>query len=156
MTSASGTALGTATVNDDGTFSVTLNPAQLNGQVLTLSQTDDATNVSGNATYQVPDVTDPAPVDNLAVSLNGLVLTGTGEAGATVTVSFQGVALGSATVAADGRFSVDLSTAQLNGQLLSVVQVDAGTNDSTPVNVSAPDITPPHCRPSLTWWTALS
>lgn len=143
VTSATGAALGTATVNDDGTFTVTLTPAQLNGQVLTLSQTDDATNVSGNATYQVPDVTDPAPVDNLAVSLNGLVLTGTGEAGATVNVSFDGVSLGSATVAADGTFSVDLSTAQLNGQLLSVVQVDAGTNDSAPVTVNAPDITAP-------------
>jgi len=143
VTSATGQALGTATVNPDGTFSVTLSPAQVNGQVLTLSQTDDATNVSGNATYQVPDVTEPAPVDNLAVSLNGRVLTGTGEAGATVTVSFQGVSLGSATVAADGTFSVDLSTAQLNGQLLSVVQVDAGTNDSTPTTVNAPDITAP-------------
>jgi len=143
VTSASGADLGTTTVDPDGTFSVTLGSAQLNGQVLTLTQTDGATNVSGNATFQVPDVTDPAPVDNLAVSLNGLILTGTGEAGATVNVSFQGAPLGSATVAADGTFSVTLTTPQLNGQLLSVVQVDAGTNDSTPVTVSAPDITAP-------------
>ncbi|WP_062382259.1 BapA/Bap/LapF family large adhesin [Pseudomonas abietaniphila] len=143
VTSATGAALGTATVDTDGTFSVTLNPAQLNGQVLTLTQTDDAANVSGNATYQVPDVTDPAPVSNLAVSLNGLILSGTGEAGATVNVSFQGAPLGTAIVAADGTFSVNLSTAQLNGQVLSVVQVDAGTNDSAPVTVTAPDITAP-------------
>lgn len=149
VTSGTGADLGTTTVNPDGTFSVTLGSAQLNGQVLTLTQTDAATNVSGNATFQVPDVTDPAPVDNLAVSLNGLILTGTGEAGATVNVSFQGAPLGTATVAADGTFRVTLTTPQLNGQLLSVVQVDAGTNDSTPVAVNAPDITAP-AQPTVT------
>ncbi len=141
--SAAGAELGSTTVDGDGTFNLTLTTPQLNGEVLNLTQTDLATNVSGTTTYQAADLIDPAQVDNLAVSLNGLILTGTGEANATVTVSYQGASLGTATVAADGSFSVTLSTAQLNGELLSVVQVDAGTNESTPVTVNAPDITAP-------------
>ncbi|MFJ3470237.1 BapA/Bap/LapF family large adhesin [Pseudomonas sp. NPDC090201] len=144
VTSASGAVLGTATVGADGTFSVSLSSAQLNGQVLSLTQTDVATNRSDVATYTVADVTDPLPVTGLAVSQNGLVLTGNGEAGAHITVtSSTGTLLGSGTVNANGTFSVSLSSAQLNGQVLTVVQVDAANNDSTPVPVTAPDTTPP-------------
>ncbi|MEN4750874.1 BapA/Bap/LapF family large adhesin [Pseudomonas sp. Ps21-P2] len=148
VTSATGASLGSATVLADGTFSVALSPAQLNGEKLNLTQTDAATNVSGTVVYQVADVTDPAAVTNLSVSQDGLTLSGRGEPGASVSVSLTGAsagtpALGTAIVLADGTFSVSLSTAQLNGQSLSVVQVDAALNDSAPVPVIAPDITPP-------------
>ncbi len=143
VTSATGSALGTTTVNGDGTFTVTLSAAQLNGGVLHLTQTDVAGNVSGSLAYQVPDVTSPAPVDNLVVSHDGLTLTGTGEAGATVSVSVQGAPLGTATVGADGSFSVLLSTAQLDGQTLSVIQTDAAAHTSIATSVPAPDLTAP-------------
>jgi len=143
VTTADGVSLGSATVNADGTFSVTLNTPQLNGETLHLTQTDTGSNVSTDATYQVRDVTDPAPVDDLAVSQNGLVVTGTGEPGATVSVSLAGTTLGSATVGADGTFSVTLSSAQVNGQTLTVVQADVAGNDAAPATVSAPDTTPP-------------
>ena len=148
VTSATGASLGTTTVLADGTFSVTLSSAQLNGQTLNVTQTDAANNVSGTLPFQAADVTDPLAVTNLAVSQDGLTLTGRGEPGATVTVAVTGApqgtpALGTATVRADGSFSVPLTTAQLDGQSLSVVQVDPAQNDSTPVAVNAPDITPP-------------
>ena len=144
VTSASGADLGSATVQVDGTFSVALTSAQLNGQTLNLTQTDVASNVSATLVYQVLDVTDPAAVTNLSVSQDGLILSGNGEAGATITVSVAGTpVLGTAIVRADGTFSVPLSIAQTNGQSLTVVQVDAAQNDSTPVPVIAPDITPP-------------
>ncbi|WP_272905092.1 BapA/Bap/LapF family large adhesin [Pseudomonas petrae] len=144
VTSASGASLGSATVQADGTFSVALSAAQLNGEKLNLTQTDVATNVSGTVVYQAADVTDPAAVTNLSVSQDGLILSGSGEAGATITVSVAGTpVLGTAIVRADGTFSVALSTPQLNGQSLSVVQVDAAQNDSTPVALIAPDSTPP-------------
>ncbi|MDC6383528.1 Ig-like domain-containing protein [Pseudomonas graminis] len=144
VTSASGVDLGSATVQVDGKFSVALTSAQLNGQTLNLTQTDVASNVSATLVYQVDDVTDPLAVSNLSVSGDGLVLSGRGEAGATVTVSVAGTSvLGTAIVRADGTFSVPLSIAQTNGQSLTVVQVDAAQNDSTPVPVIAPDITPP-------------
>ncbi len=51
------------------------------------------------------------------ISADGTLVTGTGEAGATVTVrDAAGQPLGTATVAADGSFSVPLASAQLNGQ----------------------------------------
>ena len=144
VTSASGASLGSATVGTDGIFTVTLTSAQLNGERLNLTQTDIATNVSATAVYQVADVTDPAAVTNLAVSQDGVILTGLGEPGATIRVSVAGTPqLGTAIVRADGTFSVTLAPAQLNGQSLSVVQLDAANNDSTPVPVTAPDSTPP-------------
>lgn len=144
VTSATGASLGSATVLGDGTFSVALSAAQLNGEKLNLTQTDVATNVSGTVVYQAADVTDPLRVTNLSVSQDGLTLTGRGEPGATVTVSVAGTPeLGTAIVRADGTFTVPLSIAQLNGQSLSVVQVDPALNDSTPVAVIAPDSTPP-------------
>ncbi|UZJ57669.1 Ig-like domain-containing protein [Pseudomonas sp. KU26590] len=148
VTSATGASLGTTTVLGDGTFSVTLSSAQLNGQTLNVTQTDAANNVSGTVVYQAADVTDPLAVTNLSVSQDGLTLSGRGEPGATVSVALTGAAqgtpaLGTAIVRADGTFSVPLTTAQLNGQSLSVVQVDAAQNDSISVAVTAPDSTPP-------------
>ncbi len=143
VTSATGTVLGTTTVGTDGIFTVTLSPAQLNGQVLTLVQTDAANNHSAAALYTADDSTLPDAVANLAVSTNGLVLTGTGEAGATVTVKAGATTLGTALVASDGTFSVTLGTAQLNGQQLSVTQQDPALNVSPAAATNAPDSTAP-------------
>ncbi|WP_455925082.1 BapA/Bap/LapF family large adhesin [Pseudomonas putida] len=143
VTSATGTLLGTTTVNTDGTFSVTLSSAQLNGQVLTVVQTDGANNHGAALQYTALDTTLPANVQNLAVSTNGLLLTGTGEAGATVHVSVGGSEVGTALVAVDGTFSFTLPTALLNGQPVSVTQVDPANNASTAVIVNAPDTTAP-------------
>ncbi|HWH87643.1 MAG TPA: Ig-like domain-containing protein [Pseudomonas sp.] len=141
--SATGTVLGSATVAANGTFSVTLNPPQVNGELLSVNQTDLASNISPAAPVQAGDSTDPLEVADLTVSQDGLTVTGTGEPGATVTVRDGALVLGTATVAADGSFSVTLSAAQLDGRTLSVVQADAQNNLSEPVLVDAPDSTAP-------------
>lgn len=143
VTNATGTLLGFAAVADDGTFSVTLDAPQLNGEVLSVNQTDLASNTSTTLPYQTDDVIDPLEVADLEVSRDGLTVTGSGEAGATVTVRDGAVVLGTATVAADGSFSVMLTTAQLDGRTLSVVQADARNNLSEPALVAAPDSSPP-------------
>ncbi|MDH0747150.1 Ig-like domain-containing protein [Pseudomonas sp. GD03842] len=144
VTSANGGVLGTATVAVNGTFSVGLSSAQLNGEVLSLTQTDAATNRSDVLTYQVPDVTTPSALSGLAVSADGLTLTGNGEGGATVRVTdASGTVLGTSTVAANGTFSVTLSSARLNGESLTVVQTDAALHTSPTATVTAPDSTPP-------------
>ncbi|KMY37059.1 BapA/Bap/LapF family large adhesin [Pseudomonas putida] len=136
---ASGNVLGTAVAGGNGTFQVTLNSAQTNGQILQVTATDAAGNVSPAAPYTAADTTPPAAVANLAVSANGATLTGDGEAGATVTVRApDGTVLGNATVAADGHFSVSLSPAAITGESLSVVQADAAQNVSPAQNVTAP------------------
>ncbi|WP_405124456.1 BapA/Bap/LapF family large adhesin [Pseudomonas alloputida] len=136
---ASGNVLGTAVAGSNGTFQVTLNSAQTNGQMLQVTATDAAGNVSPAAPYTAADTTPPAAVTNLAVSANGATLTGDGEAGATVIVRApDGTVLGNATVAADGHFSVSLSPAAITGESLSVVQADAAQNVSPAQSVTAP------------------
>ncbi|MFK2914020.1 BapA/Bap/LapF family large adhesin, partial [Pseudomonas sp. 3HC3] len=141
---ASGNVLGTAVAGSNGTFQVTLNSAQTNGQTLQVTATDAAGNVSPAAPYTAADTTPPAAVTNLAVSANGATLTGDGEAGATVTVRApDGTVLGNATVAADGHFSVSLSPVAITGESLSVVQADAAQNVSPAQNVTAPGVLAP-------------
>ncbi|MFK3818209.1 BapA/Bap/LapF family large adhesin [Pseudomonas sp. NPDC089407] len=141
---AAGTLLGTATAASNGTFQVTLNAAQTNGQVLQVTATDAAGNVSVAAPYTAADTTPPAAVLNLAVAPDGASLMGNGEAGATVTVrAADGTALGTAVVGADGRFSVTLSPAAATGDTLSVVQADAAQNVSAEQQVTAPGVLAP-------------
>ncbi len=135
--------IGTATVAADGSFTATLTPAQANGGTISVVQADAAGNVSAAVPLAAPDITPPArPVAQIAN--DGSVVTGTGEAGATVTVrNAASVVIGTATVAADGSFTATLAPAQANGGTINVVQADAAGNASAAVPLAAPDITPP-------------
>lgn len=127
-----------------------LNPALGNAELLSFTQADAAGNVSAAATLQTPDFTPPAPLTQVAINADGSVVTGLGEAGATVIVSnAAGSVLGTATVLADGSFSVVLSPAQIDNQVLSVLQADPPGNVSAPVSVQAPDFTPPAAATEL-------
>ncbi|KTT99357.1 hypothetical protein NS355_06810, partial [Sphingomonas yabuuchiae] len=138
-----GTIIGTALVGANGSYAVPLTPAQIDGETLQVTQADAAGNVSQPLAPVAPDLTAPlAPIGT--ISADGTLVTGTGEAGATVTVrDAAGQPLGTATVAADGSFSVPLASAQLNGQTLSVVQADAAGNVSPPLALTALDTTAP-------------
>ncbi|WP_367268647.1 BapA/Bap/LapF family large adhesin [uncultured Sphingomonas sp.] len=138
-----GVVIGTALVDANGTFTASLTPAQANGQVVTLTQVDAAGNVSPIAQATAPDITAPT---GLTAAINGVgtLVTGQGEAGATVTVrDAGGNPIGTAIVAANGSYTVTLTTAQANGQALTVTQADAAGNASAPSPLTAPDITPP-------------
>jgi hypothetical protein len=92
-------------VNADGTFSVTLFPAQANGEALDIRVVDAAGNSSTPLAFDAPDITPPAAVSNVVVGADGLVLSGRGEAGATVQVrDANGSVIGTATVGANGTF----------------------------------------------------
>jgi VCBS repeat-containing protein len=146
---AGGVALGSALVGADGSFTATLTPAQANGQLLTLTQADLAGNVSGVAQAIAPDITAPTGL-TAAINATGVLVTGQGEAGATVTVRDAGGAvIGTAIVAPNGLYSVTLTTAQANGQPLTVVQADGAGNASAPTPLVAPDITPPAAPTAL-------
>ena len=141
---ANGVQLGSALVAANGTFQVTLAPAQTNGQVLEVTQTDGAGQTSVPAAITAGDSTLPDALANVALSRDGLNVTGTGESGATVTVrAANGAVLGSAVVGSDGTFSVVLSSAQVNGERLGVAQADPGNNLSPTTFVTAADVTPP-------------
>ncbi|MBL7471089.1 Ig-like domain-containing protein, partial [Escherichia coli] len=75
--------IGTAVVNAQGTYSVTLTTPQNNGGTLTVAQTDPAGNGSNPITLAAPDITPPS-APTATVTPNGTAVTGTGEPGATV------------------------------------------------------------------------
>ena len=141
---ASGTELGRGVVNQNGTFQVTLPSAQATGSALQVTLTDAAGNTSAPGSLATPDRTPPAAVDQVVLSGDGRQLTGLGEAGATVQVrNAAGTVVGSATVGADGRFSVLFETPQNAGQALGVTQLDAANNTSPAILVTTPDLTAP-------------
>ncbi len=145
VTNPAGDEIGSAIVDASGHFTITLNPALGNAELLSFTQADAAGNVSAVATLQTPDFTPPAPLTQVVINADGSVVSGQGEAGATVIVSnAAGTVLGTGTVLADGSFRVELSPAQINSQLLSVLQADPPGNVSLPVSVLAPD--PRHLR----------
>jgi hypothetical protein len=150
VTNPAGQPIGTALVDASGHFTLTLNPALGNAEVLSFTQTDGAGNVSSAATLQTPDFTPPDILTNVVINANGSVVSGAGEPGATVTVTnAAGVVLGTTVVLADGSFRVELSPAQVNQQVLSVQQADPPGNISEPVTVNAPDLTPPAAAANL-------
>ena len=129
MANAIGDVVGRGVVGANGRFQITLDSPQVAGQLLAVTQSDAAGNTSPPAPLAAPDTTPPTALLNVLLSSDGRVVTGTGEAGATVTVrDAAGLSLGSAVVGTDGNFSVTLSGAQINGQALSLVQVDVASN----------------------------
>ena len=128
---------GTVTVANDGSWSVTSAAPQTTGSV-SVTQTDAAGNTSSVAGASYTDTTPPvAPVPGpVTQNADGtLTATGTGEPGATVTVTFPDGSTGTATVAPDGTWSVTSATAQTNG-LVNVAQADLANNASPAATVA--------------------
>ncbi len=136
------TAIGPIVVEADGTYTAVLNPARLNGEAFTATQADAAGNVSPPVSAVAPDLSPPA-APAAVLGSDGASVTGTGETGATVSVNGPNGLLGTAVVAADGSFTVPLSSAQANGQSLTVIQTDPAGNGSLPTGILAPDTTAP-------------
>ncbi|MDE4175863.1 Ig-like domain-containing protein [Phaeobacter sp. PT47_59] len=135
------------TVNDDGTWSVTFDPADIPTGEYETSVRIRTTDEFGNRnTYHdvlvVDTVAPPIGIDtvegdnsiNFIEASDGVILTGTGEAGATISVEFQG-ATRTTTVGSDGTWSVRYGTnAIAEGVYDSTIEVtstDAAGNSST-------------------------
>jgi hypothetical protein len=137
------TVIGTGTVDANGNFQVQFLPAagpQLDGQQLLVTLTDGNTNVSGAAIFTALDTTPPAAPTIVSLDVSGTILVGTGQAGLRLNVSnAQGLSLGTGTVNADGTYSIQLTTPQINGETVRLVQLDATGNVSLPATVIAGD-----------------
>ncbi|ECE4763267.1 BapA prefix-like domain-containing protein [Salmonella enterica] len=139
-----GNTLGSGTAGDDGTFSIGISPAKINGETLSISVTDKAANSGPVETLNAPDKTAPAAPDGLTVATDGLSVSGQAEAGATVTIrDSSNTVLGSAVANGNGQFIVPLNTAQTNGQALIATATDVAKNESAAATVIAPDSTAP-------------
>ncbi|HAD4529624.1 TPA_asm: BapA prefix-like domain-containing protein [Salmonella enterica subsp. enterica serovar Typhi str. CT18] len=145
-----GNTLGSGTAGDDGTFSIGISPAKINGETLSISVTDKAANSGPVETLNAPDKTAPAAPNGLIVATDGLSVSGQAEAGATVTIrDSSNTVLGSAVANGNGQFIVPLNAAQTNGQALIATATDSANNVSPPTTAQAPDITAPD-KPIIT------
>ncbi|WP_183593912.1 Ig-like domain-containing protein, partial [Pseudomonas putida] len=138
---ANGTLIGSAIANADGSFSIELNPAQANGELLDVVAIDGSGLSSLPAQVTAPDITAPAAPTELTVNANGTVVTGRAEPGSTVRIlAPDGSELGSAVVGPTGAFSINLNPPQVDGEVLQATATDAAGNTSVASSVTAPDI----------------
>ncbi|MCV9880650.1 Ig-like domain-containing protein, partial [Brenneria izbisi] len=142
--------LGSVTAGSDGSFTVPLSPALTNGETVTAIASDAAGNISEPATATAPDTTAPEAPAALLVAEDGASVSGTAEAGSTVTISdAAGNVLGNATAGSDGSFTVALLPALTNGETVTAIASDAAGNISAAVTVIAPDTTSPSAPADL-------
>ncbi|MEB6380100.1 Ig-like domain-containing protein [Leclercia adecarboxylata] len=145
-----GESLGTATADVNGAFTLTLTPAQVNGETLSAVATDRAGNEGPEAPLTVPDSTAPAAPTALTVAETGDSVSGEAETNARISVrDATGQEIGTGTVEADGTFTVNISPAQLNGEVLTVYAFDTANNPSPPAQATARDATPPDAPAEL-------
>ncbi|WP_143479457.1 Ig-like domain-containing protein, partial [Pseudomonas fluorescens] len=136
-----GNVIGSGTVGSDGTFQVTLNTPQTNGETLSVALKDAAGNESPASPVVAGDTTAPSAPTDLTLSTDGSTLSGKGEPNTAVTIKdTDGNVIGSGTVGGDGTFQVTLNTPQVNGETLAVALTDAAGNESVPTTVVAVDI----------------
>lgn len=144
------TLVGTVTADGSGNWSlpqttVVLSEGQHN---FTATATDAAgnTSVASPVTSIVVDITAPGLPTGLAVVNNGTRVTGTAEAGSTVTITSADGAtvLGSATADGNGSFTVTITPPQTNGESLLAFATDRAGNAGAPESVTAPITTLPN------------
>ncbi|HDS1791842.1 TPA: Ig-like domain repeat protein, partial [Pseudomonas putida] len=143
------TVLGSVVVGATGSFSITLDPPQIDGEVLQVTATDAAGNASTASNLTAPDIdggdtTPPEAPTNLVIGVAGSQLSGRGEVGSTVQVrDAAGNILATGNVAADGTFVIALDPAVNDGSTLQVTLTDAAGNVSQPGSVTSADLLPP-------------
>lgn len=108
-----------------------------------------ATNQSGtggmSAAFNISIDTLPPPApDDVSVSADGSVVTGTTEPGNTVVITDgNNVQIGSGVAGTDGAFTITINPPQTNGETITAIATDPAGNPSPPETALAPDITAP-------------
>ncbi|MEH8035799.1 Ig-like domain-containing protein [Gallibacterium anatis] len=139
-----GNVIANGKADEQGNFSIDLNPPKNNGEKVEVTATDNAGNTSTPTDVIASDSTPPAKPKNLDVSDDGTRVTGTAEPGSTVTVKDEnGKEIGTATAGDDGKFDVTINPPKTNGEELTVEAKDEAGNPSQPNTVKADDSTPP-------------
>lgn len=139
-----GDSLGEAIADVNGAFSLTLTTPQTNGETLSAVATDRAGNEGPASSLPVPDITPPAAPTALTVAATGDSVSGEAEVDARISVrDATGQEIGTGTVGADGKFTVNIAPNQLNGEVLTVYAFDTAQNQSQPAQATALDSTPP-------------
>ncbi|MHA5057940.1 Ig-like domain-containing protein, partial [Acinetobacter schindleri] len=126
-----GNELATDTADEEGNFSVVLEPAVENGTEVEVTATDAADNESAPATAVADTIAPEIPVIE---GFDGTTVVGTAEPGSTITVrDAAGNELATGTADEEGNFSVVLEPAVENGTEVEVTATDAAGNESDSV-----------------------
>ena len=137
-----GKVIGSAKAGADGTYLINLDKAYINGEILKVSAQDTAGNSTVKQELIASDIT--APTLTHAISSNGKTITGLTEANSTVTVKdSSGKNIGTAKSDNDGKYTVILDKAYLNGENLTISAEDLAGNKSTIQTILADDKTAP-------------
>ncbi|WP_228157066.1 Ig-like domain-containing protein [Acinetobacter nosocomialis] len=137
-----GKVIGSAKAGADGTYLINLDKAYTNGEVIKVSAQDAAGNSTIKQELIASDIT--APTLTHAISSNGKTIMGLTEANSTVTVKdSSGKIIGTAKSDNDGKYTVILDKAYLNGENLTISAEDLAGNKSTIQTILADDKTAP-------------
>ena len=86
ITNNAGLQIGTATADSNGNYVANLNPAQTNGEIISVVASDAAGNQSSPALVNAADITPPAAPGNLVVAEDGASVSGTAEPNSTIII----------------------------------------------------------------------
>ena len=129
---------GPVTVAKDGSFSVSLNQALKNGETGSVIVEDAAGNKSQSTVIEVGKDTLAPEQPKVSVSGKGDLITGTGEAGAKISVTnAAGKVIASGVVDAKGQFSLSISPALTEKETAKITLTDAAGNSSKALEVMA-------------------
>ncbi|MBG6576932.1 Ig-like domain repeat protein, partial [Pseudomonas aeruginosa] len=140
LTDGGGNPIGQATVDGSGNWTFTPGTPLANGTVINAVAQDPAGNTSGPASVTVDAIAPPAPVINPS---NGVVISGTAEAGATVILTDgNGNPIGQVTADGSGNWSFTPGTPLANGSVINALAQDAAGNTSGPASTTVDSVAP--------------
>ncbi|MBG6716385.1 BapA prefix-like domain-containing protein [Pseudomonas aeruginosa] len=140
LTDGGGNPIGQATADGSGNWTFTLGTPLANGTVINAVAQDPAGNTSGPASVTVDAIAPPAPVIDPS---NGVVISGTAEAGATVILTDgNGNPIGQVTADGSGNWSFTPGTPLANGSVINALAQDAAGNTSGPASTTVDSVAP--------------
>ncbi|HCF9084362.1 TPA: Ig-like domain repeat protein, partial [Pseudomonas aeruginosa] len=140
LTDGNGNPIAEVTADGSGNWTYTPSTPIANGTVVNVVAQDAAGNSSPPATVTVDSSAPPAPVINPS---NGVVISGTAEAGATVTLTDAGGnPIGQVTADGSGNWSFTPGTPLANGSVINALAQDAAGNTSGPASTTVDSVAP--------------
>ncbi|MCO2564107.1 BapA prefix-like domain-containing protein [Pseudomonas aeruginosa] len=140
LTDGGGNPIGQATADGSGNWTFTPSTPLANGTVINAVAQDPAGNTSGPASVTVDAIAPPAPVIDPS---NGVVISGTAEAGATVILTDgNGNPIGQVTADGSGNWVFTPATPLANGTVINALAQDAAGNNSGPASTTVDSLAP--------------
>ncbi|MFU7331494.1 Ig-like domain-containing protein, partial [Pseudomonas aeruginosa] len=140
LTDGGGNPIGQATADGSGNWTFTPGTPLANGTVINAVAQDPAGNTSGPASVTVDAIAPPAPVIDPS---NGVVISGTAEAGATVILTDgNGNPIGQVTADGSGNWAFTPATPLANGTVINALAQDTAGNNSSPTSATVDSLAP--------------